>query len=73
DIIKLAMVKLHEILHDYQARLLLQVHDELVFELPPEEWEELQQVIRDTMEGVLALDVPLKVDINAGANWMEAK
>ncbi|MEL7083291.1 MAG: DNA polymerase I [Cyanobacteria bacterium J06597_1] len=73
DIIKLAMVKLHEILQDYQARLLLQVHDELVFELPPEEWEELQQVICDTMEGVLALDVPLKVDINAGANWMEAK
>ncbi|MGK7911394.1 MAG: DNA polymerase I [Synechococcus sp.] len=73
DIIKLAMVKLHDILQGYRARLLLQVHDELVFELPSEEWEELQEVIRDTMEGVLALDVPLKVDINAGANWMEAK
>ena len=73
DIIKLAMVKLHEILQNYQARLLLQVHDELVFELPPEEWEELQEVIRTAMEGVLVLEVPLKVDINSGANWMDAK
>ncbi|MGK7907319.1 MAG: DNA polymerase I [Synechococcus sp.] len=73
DIIKLAMVKLHQILQDYQARLLLQVHDELVFEMPPEEWQELEGVIRTEMETVVKLDIPLKVEIHAGANWMEAK
>ena len=73
DIIKLAMVKLQDALQPYRARLLLQVHDELVLEMPPEEWQELQAVIRTAMEGVLQLDVPLKVDIHSGANWMEAK
>ncbi|MEO1133038.1 MAG: DNA polymerase I, partial [Cyanobacteria bacterium J06639_1] len=73
DIIKIAMIKLHETLKSYQARLLLQVHDELVFEMPPEEWEELESVIRTTMEEAIALSVPLKVDINSGSNWMEAK
>ncbi|NER97861.1 MAG: DNA polymerase I, partial [Symploca sp. SIO1B1] len=61
DIIKVAMVKLHEILHNYQARLLLQVHDELVFEVPPEEWEELQPKIREAMESAVELTVPLMV------------
>lgn len=73
DIIKIAMVKLHEVLQNYQARLLLQVHDELVFEVPPAEWEELQVKIRDTMENAVSLKVPLVVDIHPGPNWMEAK
>jgi DNA polymerase I len=73
DIIKLAMIKLQEILQDYQARLLLQVHDELILEVPPEEWQELQPIIKSTMENAVALSVPLAVDINAGKNWMEAK
>ena len=73
DIIKLAMVKLHAKLADYEARLLLQVHDELIFEVPPAEWEELETLVRAEMEGAIALDVPLKVDIQAGQNWMEAK
>ncbi|RMG13218.1 MAG: DNA polymerase I [Cyanobacteria bacterium J055] len=73
DIIKIAMVKLHEILPKYQARLLLQVHDELVFEVPPSEWEELEPKIRETMENAVTLSVPLVVDIHAGENWMEAK
>ncbi|MGB5713646.1 MAG: DNA polymerase I, partial [Waterburya sp.] len=50
DIIKIAMIKLQNILQDYQARLLLQVHDELVLEVPPEEWQELQPIIKSTME-----------------------
>ncbi|MFM2314776.1 MAG: hypothetical protein RLZZ04_4052, partial [Cyanobacteriota bacterium] len=50
DIIKLAMIKLQKILQDYQARLLLQVHDELILEVPPEEWQELQPIIKSTME-----------------------
>jgi DNA polymerase I len=73
DIIKLAMIKLQEILPDYQARLLLQVHDELILEVPPEEWQELQPIIKSTMEDAVELRVPLAVDINAGKNWMEAK
>ncbi|MEM9153668.1 MAG: DNA polymerase I [Cyanobacteria bacterium P01_F01_bin.33] len=73
DIIKIAMIKLHEILQPFQARLLLQVHDELVFEMPPAEWEKLETTIQSTMENALALSVPLKVEMNSGPNWMEAK
>ncbi|BAY94082.1 MULTISPECIES: DNA polymerase I [unclassified Tolypothrix] len=73
DIIKIAMVKLHEILSKYQARLLLQVHDELVFEVPPQEWAELQPQIKSAMEGAVNLSVPLLVDVRAGDNWMETK
>lgn len=73
DIIKIAMIKLNEILKNYQARLLLQVHDELVFEVPLSEWDELQYKIKSTMENCLFLSVPLVVDIHAGTNWMEAK
>ncbi|HLO88510.1 MAG TPA: DNA polymerase I [Nostocaceae cyanobacterium] len=73
DIIKIAMVRLHEVLKKYQARLLLQVHDELVFEVPPQEWEELQPQIKSVMESAVSLSVPLVVDVNAGDNWMETK
>lgn len=73
DIIKIAMIKLQDILQDYQARLLLQVHDELVLEVPPEEWLQLQPIIKSTMENAVKLSIPLAVDINAGKNWMEAK
>jgi DNA polymerase I len=73
DIIKLAMIEVHKILANYQARLLLQVHDELIFEVPPDEWEELQPKIKDAMENALPLSVPLVVDIHAGHNWMETK
>ncbi|MFB2896729.1 DNA polymerase I [Aerosakkonemataceae cyanobacterium BLCC-F50] len=73
DIIKIAMVKLHEVLRNYQARLLLQVHDELVFEVPHSEWKELQPKIKETMENALPLSVPLVVDVHVGENWMEAK
>ncbi|WP_413201108.1 DNA polymerase I [Nostoc piscinale] len=73
DIIKIAMVRLHEILKQYQARLLLQVHDELVFEVPPHEWEELQPQIKSVMEGAVTLTVPLLVEVRAGDNWMETK
>lgn len=73
DIIKLAMIRLHEQLKSYETRLLLQVHDELVFELPPEEWAELEPLITSTMESAVSLKVPLKVEAHAGPNWMEAK
>lgn len=73
DIIKIAMIKMQEVLQHYQARLLLQVHDELVFEIPPQEWEELQIKIKSVMENALNLSVPLLVEARAGDNWMEAK
>lgn len=78
DIIKIAMVKLHQILQNYQAKLLLQVHDELVLEMPPAEWEELQPQIKQTMENALfetnvKFSVPLIVEIHKGDNWMDAK
>ena len=73
DIIKLAMVEVDKILQDYQANLLLQVHDELVLELPAEEIEELQFKIKEAMENVITLKIPLVVDVHTGKNWMEAK
>jgi DNA polymerase I len=73
DIIKIAMVRLHEVLQNYQARILLQVHDELVLEVPPQEWEELQLQIKSVMESAISLSVPLVVDVRAGENWMETK
>ncbi|MBD2603348.1 DNA polymerase I [Scytonema hofmannii FACHB-248] len=73
DIIKIAMVKMHEILQRYQSRLLLQVHDELVFEILPSEWEELEPQIKSAMENAVSLSVPLIVDVRAGENWMETK
>ena len=52
---------------------MLQVHDELVFEIPHQEWEELEDKIKETMENAVTLTVPLVVEINTGKNWMEAK
>lgn len=73
DIIKLAMIRLHDQLRSYSAKLLLQVHDELVLEVPPREWEELQPLITQTMASAVSLTVPLLVEAKAGPNWMEAK
>lgn len=73
DVIKIAMVNLHRQLQNYQSRLLLQVHDELVFEIEPSEWSTLEPLIRREMEGSVTLSVPLTVDIQIGKNWREAK
>jgi DNA polymerase-1 len=73
DIIKIAMVKIHEILKSYRAKLLLQVHDELVLEIPPEEQMELQAKIKEVMETSVSLSIPLVVEVKSGHNWMEAK
>jgi DNA polymerase-1 len=53
--------------------MLLQVHDELLFETPPEELERMRELVRSHMEGVVELEVPLVVDLGVGANWLEAK
>ncbi|MBE3551761.1 MAG: DNA polymerase I [Kyrpidia tusciae] len=75
DIIKRAMVEVDRRLTegDFRAKMLLQVHDELVFEVPPEEVGALQDMVKQAMESAVSLDVPLKVDIHAGDNWYEAK
>ena len=74
DIMKIAMNNLHRELRerDLQARMLLQVHDELVLELPPEEKEEVVKLVCSTMENAYTLDVPLKVDAELGTNWYES-
>jgi DNA polymerase-1 len=53
--------------------MLLQVHDELVFEVPPEELERMKQLVQAQMENVVELRVPLVVDLGVGPNWLEAK
>jgi DNA polymerase I len=67
------MIELHELLNGYEAQLLLQVHDELVFEMPPAEWPVLKPLIAKAMEQAVQLSVPLLVEMGAGPNWMEAK
>ena len=73
DIIKLAMVQLHQALGHRPAHLLLQVHDELVLEVHPDVRHEVMAVVRQTMETAVALSVPLKVEMGIGANWMAVK
>jgi DNA polymerase I len=75
DLIKLAMVRIHRAIRErgLAGRMLLQVHDELVFEVPPDEVEAMTQLVREHMENVVELKVPLVVDIGVGPNWLEAK
>jgi DNA polymerase I len=73
DIIKLAMIRIAEKLRGKQARMLLQVHDELVFEAPPDEVDEIRTMVKSEMENVRKLDVPMLVDVGVGDNWRDAK
>ncbi|HEV8358464.1 MAG TPA: DNA polymerase I [Gemmatimonadales bacterium] len=75
DLIKIAMARLHRALGDegLAARLLLQVHDELVLEAPAAEVERAASLIRAHMEGAAKLEVPLVVDVGVGDNWLDAK
>ncbi len=74
DIIKLAMLRLHAALAaDYKARILLQVHDELLLEVPDEELDAVRPLVIDIMSNAYQLDIPLKVEAATGANWLELK
>ncbi|HEY7338816.1 MAG TPA: DNA polymerase I [Bryobacteraceae bacterium] len=73
DLIKLAMIRIHEKLGSMRAKLLLQVHDELVLEAPPEEVSEVRAMVKAEMENVRKLAVPLVVDVGVGDNWRDAK
>lgn len=75
DIIKLAMVQMAARLKQdgLKSRMLLQVHDELVFEVPEEELETMKQLVPEVMAGALKLDVPLRADVDYGTTWYDAK
>lgn len=75
DLIKLAMIKITGLLEKekLQSRMLLQVHDELVFEAPPSERDALKELVKREMEGVHELAVPLVADVGSGPNWRDAK
>lgn len=75
DIIKLAMVNMDKEIRarGLRSRMLLQVHDELVFEVPQEELELMKTLVPQVMESALKLDVPLRADVSYGDNWYEAK
>ena len=74
DVIKLAMVHIFRKLkpaHPY-SRLIMQIHDELVFEVKETELESMEKLVTEEMENVIALSVPLKVNLRTGKNWAEA-
>jgi DNA polymerase-1 len=75
DLIKLAMINIARQLAErkFKAKMILQVHDELLFETPPEELTRLSDLVRKAMENVYELAVPLVVDMKAGPNWRDMK
>jgi len=75
DLIKLAMIQIHsQIRKDaLKTQMVLQIHDELVFDVPGKEMDTLVRLVKDRMENVLKLEVPLKVVIKTGKNWLEMK
>jgi DNA polymerase-1 len=74
DLIKKAMVDIHRDMkkEGRKAKMILQVHDELVFEVPEKERQEMETLVHGKMEGVISLKVPIKVEMGVGRNWREA-
>jgi DNA polymerase-1 len=74
DIIKIAMINIHEklISENWKSKMLLQVHDELVFDVHNSELEKIKPMIKHEMENAFKLNVPLDVDLGAGKDWLEA-
>ncbi|GAC1493092.1 MAG: hypothetical protein NVS2B11_17130 [Acetobacteraceae bacterium] len=72
DIIKVAMVRCHNALEGLQSRLILQIHDELLFEAAEAEAERTAGIAKSVMEGAATLSVPLVVETGAGRSWAEA-
>jgi DNA polymerase-1 len=74
DMIKLAMIRIHRVIRDrgLRSRMLLQVHDELVFEAPREERATLEPLVIEHMQNALPLTVPIQVEVGSGLNWLEA-
>jgi DNA polymerase-1 len=74
DIIKIAMKNIFNILSEkqFKSKMILQVHDELVFDVHLSELDKIKKVVKNSMENAVTLDIPLKVDIGSGKNWLEA-
>jgi DNA polymerase-1 len=74
DMIKIAMINIADWLKstDLKTRMILQVHDELLFDVPKNELEAVQSKVKEIMEGAMILDVPVLVESGTGANWLEA-
>ena len=74
DIIKIAMIRVHEKFKEQslKSKMLLQVHDELVFDVHKSEKDLVKTIVKDTMESAVKLLVPLKIDLEFGKNWLEA-
>jgi DNA polymerase-1 len=74
DIIKIAMINIQKILTNskLKSRMLVQVHDELIFEIHKSELEKMKNIVKDEMENAFSLNVPLAVDVGVGENWFEA-
>ena len=74
DLIKIAMIRIHNIIEEKKMRskMILQVHDELVFDTCPDELDMLTEIVKEQMSGAMQLSVPLDVNINSGHNWFEA-
>lgn len=77
---KLAMLNIHRRLSaatgavsQFRSRMLLQIHDELIFEVPPDELDVMRQLVRDEMSGIMPLAVPLKIDLKTGHNWAQCE
>jgi DNA polymerase-1 len=75
DIIKLAMINIQRLLSErkLKSKMILQVHDELIFDVVPEELEEMKVLVQEQMEGAVSLSVALKVEMGTGSNWYDLK
>ena len=75
DIMKIAMIKVYEKLEqeNLQAKIILQIHDELLIECKIEEKEKVKQILKECMESAATLDVPLEVEVSEADNWYEVK
>jgi DNA polymerase-1 len=73
DLIKVVMIDIAEELKGKKTKMVLQVHDELVFEVHKSELDFVKEMVRDRMENTIQLEVPIRVDLNVGENWLEAK
>ena len=75
DIIKIAMVEASKKLkeNNMKTKMILQVHDELIFDVFKDELDMVKEIVKETMEGVCKMSVPLKVDIEVGTDWYDAK
>ncbi|MBQ8901876.1 MAG: hypothetical protein IJY87_02270 [Bacilli bacterium] len=75
DIMKMAMIEVYKRMkeNNLESKLILQVHDEIIIDAKENELEKLKEIIKDAMENIVKISVPLKIEINTGSNWFEAK